>query len=62
MNKKISIKFNQIFILLNSDYCFCGNSYGKYNCGYSSCNISCSGNSLEICGGFMANSIYEVGK
>ena len=42
--------------------CFCGNSYGRYgqNLG-NSCNMLCSGNNVEICGGSWANSIYPTG-
>ena len=39
--------------------CFCGNSYGKYGPA-NNCNMSCSGNRSEICGGFWANSIYSI--
>ena len=42
-----------------SSYCFCGNSYGKYG-KTNNCNMKCSGNAKEICGGFWANSIYSV--
>jgi len=40
-------------------YCFCGNSYGKYGAA-SNCDMSCSGNSEKICGGFWANSVYKI--
>ncbi len=40
-------------------WCFCGNSYGKSGHA-NNCNMACSGNSGEICGGPWANSIYEL--
>ncbi|BAT72175.1 conserved hypothetical protein [Thermosulfidibacter takaii ABI70S6] len=40
-------------------YCFCGNSYGKYGKAQN-CNMLCSGNRKEICGGVWANSVYEA--
>ncbi|MGA2987658.1 MAG: SPFH domain-containing protein [Terriglobia bacterium] len=43
--------------------CFCGNSYGRYGrLPESSCNLGCSGNPSEKCGGWWASSVYEVGK
>jgi hypothetical protein len=39
--------------------CFCGNSYGKYGTA-TDCNMKCSANSGETCGGVYANSIYKV--
>ena len=39
--------------------CFCGNTYGNYGSS-SSCNVKCTGNSAEICGGSGANSIYPT--
>ena len=64
------LAFISIFCFIVSVYyCSCGNSYGKYGCEsgviFSSCNVSCPGNSLEICGGQILlnsyNSIYAVG-
>ena len=41
--------------------CFCGNTYGKYGqVPESSCNMGCSGNPSEKCGGWWANSVYSV--
>jgi WSC domain len=40
--------------------CFCGDSYGKYGSS-SGCNMKCSGNSSETCGGTWANDIYSTG-
>ena len=38
--------------------CFCGNApYGKQGTS-SNCNMKCSGNPLEICGGANSKSIY----
>ena len=43
--------------------CFCGDSYGKYGrLPESSCNMGCSGNASEKCGGWWASSVYEVGR
>ena len=42
-----------------SNQCFCGNSYGKLGKS-NNCNMPCSGNSQEICGGNWANSVYQV--
>ncbi len=39
--------------------CFCGNSYGKYGKA-DNCNMKCSGNANEICGGFWAINIYTA--
>jgi len=42
-----------------ANHCFCGNLYGKYGIA-SNCNMSCSGNKNETCGGAWANSVYEL--
>ncbi len=42
-----------------SSQCFCGNSYGKYGKA-SNCNMPCSGNKTETCGGNWANSVYAI--
>lgn len=42
-----------------SSWCFCGNAYGKSGKA-DNCNMKCSGNSNENCGGSWANSIYSV--
>lgn len=39
--------------------CFCGNSYGQYGAA-DNCNMPCSGNPSELCGGFYANSVYKI--
>ena len=39
--------------------CRCGDSYGKFGLA-SNCDMSCSGDSAQICGGSSANSIYKV--
>ena len=41
------------------DQCFCGNKYGSLG-EATNCDQKCSGNADEICGGDMANSVYEV--
>jgi hypothetical protein len=42
-----------------SQQCFCGNSYGKLGKS-DNCNMPCSGNKGEICGGGWANSVYQI--
>jgi len=44
-----------------SKQCFCGNSYGKYGRA-NNCNMRCSGNYNQTCGGVWANSVYRVSK
>ena len=39
--------------------CVCGNSYGKYGKA-NNCNMKCTGDSSEICGGAWANSVYKI--
>ncbi len=39
--------------------CFCGNSYGKYGRA-NNCNMPCSGNRSELCGGSWSNSVYSI--
>lgn len=43
-----------------ASWCFCGNYYGKYG-ESNNCNMKCSGNKSQICGGGWANSIYFTG-
>jgi WSC domain-containing protein len=40
-------------------YCFCGNSYGRSGAA-NNCNVPCSGNRAETCGGAYPNSIYAA--
>ncbi len=40
--------------------CLCGNSYGKYGPA-NNCNMTCTGNSNEVCGGINANNVYPTG-
>ena len=47
--------------LIFSSFCYCGNSFGKY--GKSDlCQMKCSGDSNQLCGGYTLNSIYEKSK
>jgi len=46
------------FGLQNSSQCFCGNSYGKFGLS-NNCQMSCSGNAQQKCGGNYVNSVYE---
>jgi mannan endo-1,4-beta-mannosidase len=39
--------------------CFCGDSYGKYNRN-SGCDMPCTANANEICGGSWRNNIYHA--
>jgi len=41
--------------------CLCGNSYGKYGSA-DNCNMKCTGDPGQICGGYAANSVYATGK
>ena len=45
--------------------CYCGNKYGLYGrvdsaTAASVCDVQCTGNGLQICGGTLLNSIYYV--
>lgn len=40
-------------------HCFCDDSFGSYGSSQS-CNMRCSGNASETCGGSWANSVYEL--
>uniref|UniRef100_A0A1I8J0W9 WSC domain-containing protein n=1 Tax=Macrostomum lignano TaxID=282301 RepID=A0A1I8J0W9_9PLAT len=43
-----------------SSSCFCGNSYGRHGrAADSDCNMECSGNTAQICGGAYRNSVYR---
>lgn len=44
-----------------SEQCFCGDTYGRYGPA-TNCDMACSGNASEICGGTWANSIYRIGR
>ncbi len=39
--------------------CFCGNSFGRFSKA-NNCNMPCSGNKNQICGGSWANSVYKI--
>ncbi len=47
------------FAIQAGQYCWCGNSYGKYGVS-TGCNSPCFGNPNIICGGSWANSVYSV--
>jgi hypothetical protein len=40
--------------------CLCGNSYGRYGQA-ANCNMACTGNRAEICGGINSNNVYTTG-
>jgi len=41
--------------------CFCGNALQTYSAiGYTGCNMACSGNASEICGGSSRLSVYNL--
>ena len=39
--------------------CYCGNSYGKHGTA-TNCDMACVGDPSKICGGLLANSVYEL--
>ena len=58
------ILFCKLFITLQaSNECFCDNSLGNANVfqrkSDNECYLLCKGNQLQICGGFLASSVYE---
>lgn len=40
-------------------YCFCGNTYGRYGAA-TNCSTPCFGDATKICGGLQANQIYQL--
>ncbi len=45
-----------------STACFCGDSYGAQGeATESDCNMQCSGNANQMCGGPSRNSVYKTG-
>lgn len=50
---------NLFKLLIKSDWCACGNSYGRHGKS-TSCTAKCPGNTYETCGGPFTNSIYET--
>jgi hypothetical protein len=40
--------------------CLCGNSYGKFGTA-DNCNMKCTGDSSQICGGYNSNNVYGTG-
>ena len=47
----------EFFLYFKSSYCFCDNNYGAYGT-TTTCNMACTGDSSELCGGSMTNQIY----
>lgn len=45
--------------LQDAQSCLCGDSYGRYGQA-SNCNLPCTGDPRQICGGFSANSVYRI--
>lgn len=43
-----------------SESCLCGNNYGKYGVA-DNCNMKCTGDGSQICGGYSSNGIYATG-
>lgn len=43
-----------------SESCLCGNSYGKFGTS-NNCNMKCTGDPSQICGGINSNSVYSTG-
>ena len=51
----------QYFGLQYGGECFCGNSYGKHKKLIDSkCDVPCRDDDSEMCGGDLANSVYEI--
>uniref|UniRef100_A0A1I8H787 WSC domain-containing protein n=1 Tax=Macrostomum lignano TaxID=282301 RepID=A0A1I8H787_9PLAT len=47
--------------LQNGTECYCANKYGKYGqISTLKCDKNCPGNEKETCGGYMANTVYDV--
>ncbi len=43
-------------------YCFCGDNYGSFGVAdKSACNLACSGDSSQLCGGDWRNSVFKTG-
>ena len=42
--------------------CFCGNAYGSFGAADKGrhCNVTCTGNASEICGGSNVNGVWRV--
>jgi hypothetical protein len=40
--------------------CLCGNSYGKFGKA-NNCNMTCTGDSRQNCGGYNSNAVYATG-
>jgi hypothetical protein len=56
--------YNQGFAFAGVQYgqsCLCGNSYGKTGAA-DRCNMPCTGDSSQVCGGYNANSVYATGR
>ena len=45
--------------LLKTSYCFCGHYFGR-NGVSTSCTVSCNGDSSQICGNTVKNSVYKT--
>lgn len=43
-----------------SSYCFCDNDYGAYGYYAATCDTTCVGDSSQICGGGMLNSVMNL--
>ncbi len=43
-----------------SESCLCGNSYGRYGVA-DNCNMKCTGDNGQICGGYSSNGVYSTG-
>jgi hypothetical protein len=56
--------YNQGFAFAGVQYgqsCLCGNSYGKTGTA-DRCNMPCTGDASQVCGGYNANSVYATGR
>lgn len=57
--KECANKGYEYFGIQDTQQCFCGSSYGKYGTS-ENCNMPCSGNNSETCGGSWVNSVYKI--
>ena len=44
-----------------AESCLCGNSYGRFGQA-ANCNMACTGDGRQVCGGSNANSVYSTGQ
>ena len=52
-------KYFMFAALQNAEFCYCGNTFGRYGPS-DKCRKPCSSAQFEICGGFETNSVYST--